>query len=419
VGLIEEKDYLDDVSSAELMLSGKSEKLIEDSYKLMDEYSKNMHYERAALLRDRISSLRDVQRIQSVSGHSKEKDAVSIWTYNGKTKIGITHVVSGWVVRHENFIQKGSQTFDSILESFIKTHYLNLDTCPENILVGDKLVNKEILEKALSQKHSKKIRIITKPSKKDKGLLEICKRNTELAFNSKNNNGGTSDALKALKQEFGLKSLKIIESYDISHYSGKAAVGGCVVYTEKGKEKDKYRYFNISQKNAGNDIASMNEMIQRRFTDNSLDLDKPNFIIVDGGRVHLSNVRNTLKRIGVEGVYVISISKGARRKREMDLLHMEDGTSIEISRNSLAHLFIQEIRDESHRFSISKQKKKQKKIFIGSSLDNLNGIGVKRKRKLIRYFGSVDQVYKAGIHDLTNVPGLGKKTAESLYNQLH
>ena len=225
--------------------------------------------------------------------------------------------------------------------------------------------------------------------------------------------------MDALQEELCLdKKIDLIESYDISHHSGSAAVAGCVVYSKNGKEKNRYRLFNISNENSGNDIASMVEVVKRRFTDTNLNMEIPSLIIIDGGRVHLSYVTRELKRLGLKEIPVISISKGARRKLEMDSMHRQDVSSVKVSKGSLAHKFIQEIRDETHRFSITMQKKKQNKLSTTSALDALEGVGPKRKKLLIRYFGSVEQIKRASASDLINVPGLGKKTATSIYNQL-
>ena len=228
----------------------------------------------------------------------------------------------------------------------------------------------------------------------------------------------TLPAFNSLKEELDLQDeIKFIESYDISHHSGSAAIGGCVVFSERGKQKEKYRLFNISKGNSGDDISSMVEVIERRFKDKDLGLEIPSLILLDGGRVHLSYVISKLKELDLDKIPVISISKGVRRKANMDLIHTEYGTKI-ISKSSLAHQFIQEIRDETHRFAISNQKNKQRKIFVSSALDNVTGVGPKRKKILIRYFGSIDQIKRASSDDLTKVPGLGKKTAASIYNQL-
>jgi len=419
VGNISQKDYLQDVNSTELLLSGKSEKLISSFYGLMDGHSKAKSFEKAAIYRDKISSLREIQRLQSIAGHLKERDAIFIYTLNGETKAGITHVNEGWVTGHENFIQKNIMIEGSVLEYFIKTHYLNNAYCPSCLIISENIKNKSIIELALSKYHNKSIRIISKLGTKDKGLIKICQNNTIFSFKKNSKNRYKVEAFAALRKELSLsKRIRIIESYDISHHSGSAATAGCVVYSKEGKEKNNYKQFNISEKNSGNDIASMVEAIERRFTNKSLDMEVPSLLILDGGKVHLNYVTEKLKELNLEDLSVVAISKGVRRKAEMDSIHKQDGTIREVSRGSLADKLIQEIRDETHRFSLTIQKRRLKKVSQSSLLDNLVGVGQKRKKLLIRYFGSVDQVKRASTQDLIKVPGLGKKTAESIYKQL-
>jgi len=419
LGYISKKEYMKEVDSASLLLLGKSEELTSSFYSLMDKHSEAKSFEKAAIYRDKISSLRDIQRLQSVTGHSQERDAVSICTINGDTKVGITHVKGGWVTGHENFITQNNIVEGSLLRNFIETHYLSEVYCPKNIIVGEAIQNKGMIELALSEYHNKKVRVISKLATKDQGLMKICEDNTRLSFHKVASKHRAIPALDSLQKELCLdKKIDLIESYDISHHSGSAAVAGCVVYSKNGKEKNRYRLFNISNENSGKDIASMVEVVKRRFTDTNLDMEIPSLIIIDGGKVHLLHVTQELKRLGLYEITVISISKGARRKLEMDSIHKQDDSSIKVSKGSLAHKFIQEIRDETHRFSITMQKKKQNKLSTTSALDALEGVGPKRKKLLIRYFGSVEQIKRASASDLINVPGLGKKTATSIYNQL-
>tara|TARA_Y100001970_G_scaffold42956_1_gene53502 strand:- start:4316 stop:6130 length:1815 start_codon:yes stop_codon:yes gene_type:complete len=420
INLINQADYIRDVNSAEMLLKGKSEDLVSGFYDLMDGYSKEKNYEKAALYRDRISALRDIQRSQSISGYHEETDAICVVTSNGQTKIGITHVNQGWVVSHENFSLKTSQIEGNILESFIGNHYLGEVICPSKIIVNQELGNKILLQKALSKFHRKKIRIVSKLNKKDSGLLQINKSNTELTFRGSVKLKETASAIASLCDQLNLpNTVKLIESYDISHHSGSSAVAGCVAFSQKGKLKDKYRLFNISLENRENDIASMLEVIQRRFKKKYLLHEIPDLIIIDGGRTHLKKVVLKLEELDLSQISVISISKGARRKSSMDLIHLQDGTTKEVERGSLAHLFIQEIRDETHRFSINNQKKKQIKTSLGSSLDDIIGIGNKKKKLLLRHFGTLEQIKRASVQDLKELPGFGKKTATSIHDQLH
>jgi excinuclease ABC subunit C len=224
---------------------------------------------------------------------------------------------------------------------------------------------------------------------------------------------------KALKE--GLKfnnDLNLIESYDISHHASKNAVAGCVVYTPKGKTPDLYRSYNISEVNWGNDIGSMTELIKRRFSEP--DAKKlPSLVIIDGGKTHLKQVLSTFKDHNISDINVISISKGIRRKDMFDTIHLPNGKNIAIDQGSTFHQFVQEIRDETHRYAITIQKKKMRKTSIKSSLDELTGIGAVRKKLLLRYFGSLEQIKRASINDLCEVSGIGKSTAKSIYKEIH
>ena len=421
VGYVSKNEYLQDVNNAKKLLEGKAEDLIEDFYSLMDANSDSQRYEKALVYRDKISALRDIQRNQSITGFKKERDAVSILYINGVSKVGITHVNKGWITSHQNFSQKNKGINKSLLEIFLKNHYFSGIYCPPFIIVEEAIPDKENIELALSEFHKKIVKIITKPGKKDQGLLEISKSNTRLSVKGSSlEKRDISPTLNLLKSSLGLKKeIKILESYDISHHSGKGAVGSCVVYSSKGKIKESYRLFNINKKNSANDIASMKEVIKRRFTSKSLNLSKPSHLLIDGGKTHLKAVSETLQDINITGLELISISKGVRRKAEMDSIHLVDGNIIRVGKGSAPYLFLQEVRDETHRFAINNQKKKQLKLSLQSSLDQAFGIGEVKKRLLLRYFGSTEQIERASIQDLVNVPMIGLKTAKLIYNYLH
>ena len=419
IGLINQKEYLKEVQSAELLLEGKSEDLINNFYTAMDEFSQAKDYEKAAIYRDRISALRDIQRSQSIAGFSKSRDAIYLSASSNKVKVGVTSVNQGWVTGHKNFLQSEGFEEQDVLGNFITQKYLIHKECPDSLVINQKLENKNLLEEALFAKHSRKISIITRPGKKDKGLLDLCKANTEYVIKKNMFDKSIDVKLKELKEGLKLKvKLDLIESYDISHHAGKNAVAGCVVYSGQGKVKNLYRSYNISKPNWGDDIGSMIELIQKRFSDvdsNQL----PNLIIIDGGKTHLKKVLKTFEENNIHNINVISISKGIRRKAKFDTIHLSNGESITVDGTSVFHKFVQEIRDETHRYAITNLKKKMRKTSLKSSLDELSGIGSARKKLLLRYFGSLEQIKRASIDDLCQVSGIGKNTAESIYRELH
>tara|TARA_B100000941_G_scaffold3161_1_gene2089 strand:- start:7652 stop:9493 length:1842 start_codon:yes stop_codon:yes gene_type:complete len=419
IGSISREDYEKDVQGAELLLKGKSEELIQKFYNSMDSFSLNKDYEKAALYRDRISALRDIQRTQSITGFSNSRDAIHIFSNRLNTKIGVTSVNHGWVTGHRNFTTSNDFDEKKLLEDFIIQNYFSASDCPSTLVVGKKIDEKKLLEKALSEKHSRNISIITKPGKKDKGLLEVCKANTEIILRREKVDKNIQYKLRELKEGLAIQDdINIIESYDVSHHAGRNAVGGCVVYTTEGKSKTKYRSYNISKENQGNDIGSMLEILERRFKKEHIS-EIPSLIIIDGGRAHLDNVLKKFKELNIIDTKVIAISKGARRRAIFDTIHMENNKSVLVNPGSIFHNFIQEIRDETHRYSITLQKKKMSKVSIKSSMDGLSGVGKIRKKILLRYFGSLEQVKRASIQDLCEVPGIGETTAKSIYRELH
>ena len=418
VGLINEEDYQNEVRGADLLLSGRSEDLVQEFYGLMDKFALKRQYEKAAVYRDRISALRDIQRTQSIAGFSKNRDAIYLSTLKGKVKIGVSSVIGGWVTGHKNFHLEEGIEENEILESFIAHHYFSSNDCPTVLVIGHELPSKRLIEQALSKFHGRKISIISKPSKKDKGLLEICKANTEFVLKKDKTDPNIDYKIDDLKKQLQIDEIETIESYDISHHAGDNAVAGCVVYNHEGKAKNLYRKYNISKKNSGNDIGSMLELIERRFSSSKKD-DIPSLLIIDGGQTHLRQVQKRIKELGLPSMNVISISKGVRRKASFDSIHFSRGESKIVKENSIFHNFIQEIRDETHRYAISLQKRKTIKSSLGSSMDSLSGVGSSRKKLLLRYFGSLEQIKRASIDDLSEVSGIGIITAKSIYRQLH
>ena len=385
----------------------------------MDKYSDKKQYERAANYRDKLSSLREIQRNQSISGFGKDRDAISISTFKEVTRIGVTSVRGAWIVSHENFIYNNNSIDQEILEAFIIDYYFSKNSCPPTILISDPLEDRINIQKALSEHFCKRITITERANKKDKGLIEISKSNTKLSLNKEvKKKKSYRRQFSLLKNQLGLKEdIRLIESYDISHHSGKNTVGVCIVYNKRGKVKDKYRIYNIHKDNSSNDIASLKEVIKRRYKNKKIE--KPDLILIDGGFTHLKAVKETLLEGNIQNIELLSISKGVRRKKTMDSLHLSDGSRIKVNPLALGHLFLQEVRDETHRFAISNLRKKRSKSFAQSYLDEFNGIGKEKKRSLLRYFGSIKQISRAGKEDLVCVPGIGTKNAETIYKNFH
>ena len=421
VNAISKKDYLMEVQQAGNLLEGKANDVLEVMYLEMDKCSSKKSYEKAADFRNKISSLREIQRDQSIAGFNKDRDAISILHSSDKTRIGVTSVRGGWIVSHKNFTQEYSTLKERLLDSFLSSYYTAENICPNIILVSEDLIDKDTIQMALSEYHNKKVSITNKIRNKDIGLMKISKTNTDLYLDrQKRNKKDLSKLLICLKEKLGLKEdINLIESYDVSHFSGKNALAGQITYDKRGEVRDLYRTYNISKENSGNDIGSMEEVIRRRFTKKGIELIFPSLILIDGTRTHLKAIRKVMDGLEVEGVCLLAISKGVRRKPEMDLIHTENGEELSLRKNSPEFLFIQEIRDETHRFSINKQRNKELKNTIKSSLDDIESVGIERKKALLRFFGSFDQISKASPKELMKVKGIGKRLSEEIYNNFH
>jgi len=421
VNQISRENYLKDVDQAKELLKGKGNDLLKVMYLEMDSYSSEKSYEKAADCRNKISSLREVQRDQSIAGYNKDRDAISISHSGEITKIGVTSVRGGWIVSHKNFSEKNALLNDGLLDSFLASYYTSEVTCPNTILVAGELSDRNTLQIVLSEFHKKKINIRTRFRNKDIGLMKICQSNTDLYLKRRKRSiKNLEDLFISLKKKLSLdENINLIESYDISHLSGRNALAGQVTYNSRGKVRDLYKIYNISLKNSGNDIGSMQEVIKRRFSKIKSSSVIPSLILIDGGLVHLKAVRKVLDRLKIEGINLIAISKGARRKGEMDTVHNEQGKKMNFQKNSSELLFLQEIRNETHRFSISKQRRKESKGLAKSSLDSMELVGAERKKALLRFFGSLDQIEKASLKDLMKVRGVGKRTADIIFRNLH
>ena len=218
--------------------------------------------------------------------------------------------------------------------------------------------------------------------------------------------------------EMTLNEFKIIFWWEWVHRFLGRLIGICVVFSNEGKLRKLYRKYNISEKNSGNDIGSMAELIRRRF---SIDKQKeiPSLVIIDGGKTHLRSAVKEFRKLGINKVNVISISKGVRRKALFDSIHLSNGETISMIEGSTFNHFIQEIRDETHRYAITSLKKRRSKASVGSFIDGLSGVGQTRKKLLLRYFGSLEQIKRASVDDLCEVSTIGKNTAQLIFNQIH
>ena len=409
VGLIEEKEYRENVEGAENFLNGNNKSILESFYKKMDDYSIRQDYERAKLYRDKINAIRDTQKNQSILTLYDDIDVIAITSDTFSTCLSLVQIRDGWISATKNFFPETKNSFNNegLLESFISSYYYDLPDNKINILTNNK-ISKEIIKNFSEiNKHLKLIKL----NKKNKFLLEIAKSQSTDRLKRKDFYDWVSPAFDNLKKRLDIKSLERIEAFDISHISGTDVTASCIVFSEKGPEKKEYRIMNIKN-DKNDDYLSLAEAISRRI--NSLkkrSISFPDLILIDGGKGQLNKVKKALANKNVKKINLISISKGENRNEKYDKLHINSSKQIELQDWNDVSKLMQFMRNESHRFAITKHKSRRAKSFVKSDLDQIPFIGKALKKELIRHFGGIKRLKDADLDELKKVNGIGLKKA--------
>ena len=414
VGNISREDYAFEVKNTLNFLSGETKNIILDLQRKMDSYSEKKDYERAAIYRDKIQSIRDTQKKQNVLTGFDDLDIFVIKRNNFNCCLSVLRVEDGWITSSQNFYpdSKENITDQELLSAFLESYVIeNKGRKIINILFqGD--ITKETKD-FLSGLSSPKI-ITHKTNKKNSNLIDICRSQAEDALSRNNNYSWVQNCLEKLANFLQVEIINKIEGFDISHTSGKNVSASCVSITKDGPDKKNYRIMNL-KKDTNNDYLALVEAVQRRCKNlqkNNLDL--PDIILIDGGKGQLNTVKKYLDKKLLKKIKFISVSKGPNRNEKYDILHY-DKKSHELKNSNEISKLIQLVRNESHRFAIKHHRKRRSKDLLSSSLDRLNGLGPRLKKDLIKYFGGVDKVSEASLDDLKLAPGIGEIKAKKIH----
>ena len=414
---ISREDYHKTVDEVIAFLEGKNTDLKEKWSAQMQAASEALNYEQALVLRDKIKALSSIQ-----SGHNVEyagiasADVIAAVKYKGMVCVQIFFIRSGQNCGNIPYFPKhvADMSEEEILEAFISSFYAEHEP-PKEILVSNELENCAFLENALSTS----IHCYQKGNKAR--LIERAIDNAKASVERKLAESASVEAnLFEMQQYFGLPRIpQRIEIYDNSHNQGSYAVGAMVVATPAGFDKKSYRTFNIKYtENTHDDFAMMKEVLVRRFEHMSAE-NRPDVILLDGGLGQLHAVHEVLASYDLTGITIIAISKGPDRNAGKEFYHILGKESFDLPYRSPIAFYMQNLRDEAHRFAIGTHRKKRAKSIFKSQIDDIEGIGAKRKRDLLNFFGSVEQIKGATLSDLMKVEGISKKIAEKIYNYFH
>ena len=424
---IGEKSYKNLVENAVDFISGKSHEIQKKFSEEMEKASKELDYEKAAILRDRIKALTQIQSSQKISSTNlKEADVISVFKESGKTCIQVFFFRSKQNWGNQAYFPKHDpdEKIEKILSSFIGQFYEN-KSVPRMIILNNDVEDRLLLEKAFSKREKKEITVKLAKTHDEKKLSKLAEKNakeslTQKILETENN----SKLIDDLADKFLLKfNINLIEVYDNSHIQGSDSVGALIAFGKEGFLKKRYRKFNIkSESITSDDYGMMKEVLKRRFSralkeeKNTLAL--PDLVLIDGGKGQYSVSREILNDLGLHELPIIAIAKGKNRNAG-DETFFHEGKAIKFKKNDPILFFLQRLRDEAHRFAISAHRSKRRKNLSKSLLDQISGIGRGRKRALLNHFGSAKSVESASFEDLKSVEGIEEKVAKKIHDFFH
>ncbi len=423
VGLISPADYATDVRNAALLLQGRHDEVEKRLRSAMEHAAEVMQYEHAAVLRDQLQALHTVQQKQFVeSGRDTDADIVAVVEAEGALCLNLAVVRSGRHLGDKAFFPQNVQGQDSaeVLEAFLTQHYLGSGIPP--LIVSNIEPQDPALEQLLSEQAGHKVQIRQVVTGERRRWLEMAESNALLALRQQAGlKAGQALRLDELRRVLSLPEVERIECFDISHTMGEATVASCVVYDTLSIRPQEYRRYNISGITPGDDYAAMRQALLRRYQKLQAGEGKrPDLILIDGGAGQLAMAVEVMGELGLSDIALVGVAKGVERKPGMEqLLRPGAEKPLQLRSDSPALHLIQQVRDEAHRFAISGHRAKRGKARTTSSLEDIEGVGEKRRRNLLTHFGGLKGVQQASTEELSRVEGISPALAEKIYQHLH
>ncbi|MFZ9390285.1 MAG: excinuclease ABC subunit UvrC [Polynucleobacter sp.] len=446
VGKLSKEQYALDVGQALRFLEGNHQVVLAELEKEMEKYSTAMEFEMAAVIRDRIADLSNIlqqQAMDTVAEGEGDVDILAAAEIDGQICVNLAMVRGGRHLGDRAYFSKSNRAFadepidlQNILETFIQQHYLSTDSSSELAVITPPVMitnvplkgeRAEVICQALLDRSARPISFLYQPQGQRKHWLAMAEGNAKIALLRRiAEAGGQLARVRALTDVLGIDLEQLdqlrIECFDISHTSGEATQASCVVFAKNELQASEYRRFNITGITAGDDYAAMQQVLQRRYAHfQEIPVDKvPQLVLIDGGKGQVEVARKVFSELGIDIGLIVGVAKGEDRKVGLEtLIFADEREPIRLGLDSQALMLIAQIRDEAHRFAITGMRAKRAKARTVSRLEEMEGIGAKRRQKLLARFGGLRGVANATVEELASVEGISQTLAEQIYRQLH
>jgi excinuclease ABC subunit C len=424
VNFIGKDEYQESVRHAAMFLDGKSEQVIDESIASMERASRALEFEKAARLRDEVATLKKLLAKHYVQGASADLDAIVCRISGGLACLSVLYFRNGVSLGSRDFFPKlpldASQS--DVLTSFIAQYYLDKPV-PRELIVEHALDDAAVLAEALAAHAGHDVEIKHNVRAERARFLELAAKNADAALAARlASNENQRERFEALRDLLGLDEIpQRLECFDISHTMGEATVASCVVYGPEGPDKTQYRRYNIAGIEPGDDYAAMRQALTRRFQRaQSGEGVLPDILLIDGGKGQVTQALEVLTDLAIVNVLVVGVAKGVERRAGHETLILgASGKTLWPGPESMALHLIQSVRDEAHRFAITGHRKQRQKARETSKLEDIAGIGAKRRSALLRHFGGLAGVTNAGVEELARVKGMSRDLAERIYALFH
>lgn len=423
-GLIADSDYAQEVQDTILFLEGRASRVIDRLVERMEQAAERREYEQAARIRDQIATLRHIQERQYVSGESGDLDILALHGAGGLSCVQVFFIRGGRNLGNKAFfprVPEGEHP-GAVLSAFLSQYYLGKAIPPE-LLVSELPQDHAVLEEVFSAQAGRRVRIRASVRGDRSRWLQMAINNARLALDARlASRGGYLQRLEALRDALELdETPRRLECFDVSHTGGECTVAACVVFDDQGPRKTDYRRFNIQGVTPGDDYGAMYQALSRRYTRiKDGEVEAPDILFIDGGQGQVERAALVLQELSIGALTLVGIAKGPDRKPGLEQLWLSGRQRLLIlpSHSPALHL-MQQIRDEAHRFAITGHRQRRGKVRVGSVLDEIPGIGSKRRQQLLKQFGGLQELTRAGVEDLARVEGISLSLARRIYDALH